>query len=174
MGKYFNRVCPSQLSARRSDGVYPGQLPAHHLIRNNLPASGYPCQVRAARVFGAFPAFAEKLRRNPGDMWASVPLSPGSVQKLTPSNFGPGSPSSVFRTAPFFCVTFCHNVTSDLPGCRSDLEPRVFFYCTLLHALRDLLPGRSLGHSPLHRHPFLCHFLQHFNIQPARSARMPP
>lgn len=96
-------------------------------------------------VYGRPPAFGEKLRRNSGDMWAGVPLSPDSAQKLTPSNFGPGS---------LFCVTFCHNVTSDLPGCRSDLEPRVFFYCTLLHALRDLLPGRSLGHSPLHRHPF--------------------
>lgn len=53
-----------------------------------------------------------------------------------------------------FCVTFCHNVTSDLMGGCSDLEPRVFFYCTLLHVLRDLLPGRSLGRSPLRRHPF--------------------
>ena len=50
-----------------------------------MPISGH--------IFGIFPAFVQKLRRNPGDMWASVPPSPGSL----------------------FCVTFCHNVTSDLP-----------------------------------------------------------
>ena len=31
----------------------------------------------------------------------------------------------------------------DLPGCRSDLEPRVFFYCTLLHDLRNALVNKN-------------------------------
>lgn len=43
--------------------------------------------------------------------------------------------------ASFFCAIFCEVSTSsppDLPGSGSDLEPRVFFYCTLLHDLRNL------------------------------------